>query len=119
MKRVNTPTAIPESHDVHLKAACPESEYNVEFLQGMLNRKSVSYLKYGAMEVNSKFVDEVACMQERLQRYLDTGNTEWLMDVANFAMILFSHPDHDTAHYRPTSAEESPGLVMKTGLRRK
>lgn len=37
------------------------------------------------------------------------GNTEYLVDAANFLMIEFMHPAHPKAHYRATDKEGSPG----------
>lgn len=52
--------------------------------------------------------------EERLRLYRETGNTEWLVDLANFAMIEFMHPSHPQAHFRATGSDESPGL--KNGI---
>ena len=52
--------------------------------------------------------------EERLRLYRETGNTEWLVDLANFAMIEYMHPSHPQAHFRATGGDESPGL--KNGI---
>lgn len=91
----------------------PDSEVNKEFLQGMINRMGVSYFKYGlAAEAKGK-VDEIKCLKQRLQNYETDGNTEWLIDIANFAMIQFMHDGKDK--FRATSAEESPGIALVDG----
>jgi hypothetical protein len=88
----------------------PSSEVSREFLQGMADRMAVSYCKYGRVaEAYPKRVDAIASLKLRLEKYAQTGNTEWLMDVANFAMIEFMHPRHPEAHFRPTDSRESPG----------
>ena len=90
----------------------PESEFSQKFVQGMADRMAVSYAKYGRVsEAYPSRVDAVASLKARLDKYAATGNTEWLMDVANFAMIEFMHPRHEKAHYRPTDSKESPGRV--------
>jgi hypothetical protein len=92
--------------------AVPESEVSVEFLTGMVRRMEVSYFKYGGVvEAYPQKVDALASLQKRLERYAEDGNREWLMDVANFAMIEFMHPRHEQAHFRATDGEESPGRV--------
>lgn len=86
------------------------SEVSGTFLQGMADRMEVSHAKYG--KVRDGFpdkVDALASLRKRLSKYEQTGNTEWLMDVANFAMIEFMFPSHKDAHFRPTDARESPG----------
>jgi hypothetical protein len=86
------------------------SEMNYTFLQGMADRMDVSFCRYGPVaEAYPHRVDAIASLKDRLDRYAKTGNTEWLMDVANFAMIEFMHPRHPDAHYRPTDSKESPG----------
>ena len=89
---------------------CPESEFSVDFIRGMLDRMAVSFHKYGPLrDAYPHKVDAVKSLRERLAKYEETGNTEWLMDVANFAMIEFMRPGHDDAHFRPTDSDESPG----------
>lgn len=86
------------------------SEYSLPFLQGMVDRMIVSFCKYGKVaDAYPERVDALASLQTRLKRYEETGNTEWLMDVANFAMIEFMHPRHPGAHFKSTDSHESPG----------
>src|SRR5262245_26644712 len=88
----------------------PETEFNQSFVQGMADRMAVSYAKYGAVaDAYPKRVDAIASLRKRLDKYEQTGNTEWLMDVANFAMIEFQHPKHPNAHYEATDSKASPG----------
>lgn len=47
----------------------------------------------------------------RLIKYLNTGNTEWLMDAANQLMIEFKRPQVKGAGFRATDSGESPGLI--------
>lgn len=90
----------------------PSSEYSKAFLQGMINRMGVSFYKYGKVEeAYPKKIDALASMQQRLERYLADGNTEWLMDAANFAMIEFMRPKHPNAHYEPQDSDTSPGRI--------
>ena len=91
---------------------CPSSENSLEFHQGMVDRMAVSYFKYGAVsEAYPEKVDAIESLKKRLDKYSKDGNTEWLMDVANFAMIEFMHPKHKKAHFRSTDSHESPGRV--------
>jgi hypothetical protein len=86
----------------------PETEFSPAFVQGMADRMAVSYCKYGAVKDAGK-VDKIASLRARLERYERDGNTEWLMDVANFAMIEFMHPRHPEAHFEATDSKASPG----------
>lgn len=93
------------------------TECSEQFFQGMKNRMMVSYYKYGAIsEVYPDKVDAIASLMERLKKYATDGNTEWLIDAANFAMIEFIHPRHHQAHFKGTDDDASPGRrVLKTG----
>ena len=88
----------------------PNTEFSSEFVQLMRNRMDMSYCKYGP--VSDAFPSKVNALEsllQRLDKYIETGNTEWLVDAANFAMIEFMLPSHPKAHFRATDSYESPG----------
>lgn len=91
-----------------------ESEYCTKFDQLRKNRMIVSFYKYGPIKENygNDLVNCISNLERRLQAYKRTGNTEYLVDVANFAMIEFMYPKHPDAHYDDLS--ESPGLNAMT-----
>ena len=95
------------------------TEFSREFVDGMRNRTEVSYHKYGpvadAVAHGAKFVE---ALEKRLTQYKETGNTEWLIDVANYAMFEFMYPSHKQAHFRATDSDESPGKARETKIRR-
>jgi len=94
----------------------PTSEFSDEFVQGMYDRMAMSFFKYGPVAKGyPDKVDAIASLKVRLERYAETGNTEWLMDVANFAMIEFMRPRHPKAHFRGTDSD-STGRVLATGV---
>lgn len=73
----------------------------------------VSAYKYGAVgDAYPERVNALASLQKRIAMYQETGNTEYLVDVANFAMIEFMHPAHGNAHFKATDASGSPGRVL-------
>jgi hypothetical protein len=88
----------------------PDTEFSVPFVQGMADRMAVSFSKYGHVDDAAvKKFDPLANLITRLNKYKETGNTEWLQDVGNCAMIEFMFPQHPNAHYRATDSSESPG----------
>jgi hypothetical protein len=108
-----------------LKAA-PETEFSTTFAQGMADRMAVSFFKYGLVaEAYPKKVNAIESLKTRLDLYLNggevkgvnigAGNTEYLMDVANFAMIEFMHPKHPKAFFKPTDSNGSPGRNWNDG----
>lgn len=102
--------------EIKIRLAAPSSEFSQQFVQGMADRMAVSFHKYGPVAKNypvpAHALDSLA---DRLRKYEETGNTEFLMDVGNFAMIEFMRPAHSGAFFRPTDSEDSPGLRLWTG----
>jgi hypothetical protein len=97
-----------------IRGGAPASQYSVPFLQGMVNRMLTSYHKYGHVKIAIQ--NGVDCRESAFQRwreYVKTGNTEYLMDVANYAMMEFMHPTVEGAHYDPAS--RSPGRTLTSG----
>jgi len=95
----------------------PQTEFSKKFAEGMYNRMATSFFKYGKVaEAYPHKIDAIASLNVRLERYKETGNTEWLMDVANFAMIEYMHPKHPKAHFFATDSEDSPGRVLDGNL---
>lgn len=88
------------------------TEYSEEFDELRKKQMVMSHYKYGHIKENSetKAVDYIKTLEIRLQKYKETGNREFLGDIANFAMIEFMYPQHPKAHYKPTDSNESPGL---------
>ena len=81
------------------------SEYSFEFDRIRKSMMVMSYYKYGPMKENykqEKCLDAICNLEKRLQKYKDTGNTEFLADIANFAMIEFMYPQNPKAFYKPT-----------------
>ncbi len=88
----------------------PETQFNQDFLQGMVDRMAMSYFKYGDMrKLKPGMYQYRPSVETRIEKYEETGNTEWLMDASNFLMIEFTTPAHPEAHYRGTDSDESPG----------
>ena len=94
----------------------PTTEFCEPFVDGMRKRMAVSFFKYGPVADGfpSK-VDAIATLKRCLEKYAATGNTEYLMDAGNYAMIEFMHPRHPQAHFRATDSDESPGRMGAIG----
>jgi hypothetical protein len=72
----------------------------------------VSFYKYGAVADGfPERMNALDSLQLRIDKYRETGNVEYLVDAANFAMIEFMHPKHERAHYKATDVSGSPGRV--------
>ena len=46
-----------------------------------------------------------------LKKYNSTGNTEYLVDAANYLMFEFMYPQHPKAHFKATDSKDSAGIV--------
>ena len=104
--------------EVALRAPVPPSEVSAVFLQGMINRMAVSYFKYGP--VASAYPEHVNALKsaiDRIEKYVATKNTEFLVDAANFMMIEFMHPSDPDAFFEGTDSDQSPGRVLSSGER--
>lgn len=88
----------------------PTSEFSEAFAQGMAARMAMSYFKYGKVaDAYPHKVNALKSLQARIDKYLATGNTEYLMDAANFAMIEYMRPSVAGAYFKATDASGSPG----------
>ena len=82
-----------------------KTEYSTRFDDLRKKAMENSYYKYGPLKKNYsdyKCMDAVGNIRKRLEKYLETGNTEFLVDVANFAMIEFMYPQVPGAKYQET-----------------
>lgn len=94
------------------------SQVSEKFIDGMVARMRMSYLKYGDIkDAYPHKIDAIACLKDRISSYANTGNTEFLIDAANFAMIEFMFPKLPGAHFSPTDSDQSPGRIAVTGER--
>jgi hypothetical protein len=90
-----------------------DSDFSPEFSQLMRNRMRTSYHKYGKWSKNRSYVDCLKNVQRRWEEYLKTGNTEFLIDAANFCMMEWLLPSHANAHFRATTSDEAPAIQCK------
>ena len=105
-----------QERTVTLQTVAPGSEFSKQFIEGMLSRMAMSYFKYGKIaDAYPGKVNAIDSLKLRLEKYAETGNTEYLMDAANFAMIEFMRPAHPSQHFTPTDSDGSPGRVGNNG----
>ena len=81
-----------------------KEDYSLKFDEIRKALVTQSHFKYGKASRNfaTGNVDAVGCMKKCLAKFEETGNTEFLADVANFAMIEFMYPQKVGAKYTPT-----------------
>lgn len=90
-----------------------KQEYSDRFDELRRNRMKMSYYKYGPVRKNysNGNIQAIPTLKKCLEKYEQTGNTEYLVDAANYAMLEFMYPQHQKAHFRATGSEESAGIV--------
>ena len=94
-----------------------KTQVSEQFLKGMVARMEMSYFKYG--DVSDAYPDKIDALEslkQRVKKYLDTGNTEFLIDAANFCMIEFMFPKIKGAFFEATDSDQSPGRVTTLGI---
>lgn len=97
--------------------AVPETEFSETFVQAMYDRMATSFAKYGLLEkAYPDKVNAIETLEFKLRRYASTGNTELLVDIANYAMIEFLRPRHAMAGFRPTDTGPDNQRVWNDGV---
>lgn len=95
------------------KSYSDDTPYEPEFWEMMKNRMKMGRHRYGPLdERNVIKYDIIKSLKKRLRAYEESGNTEFLVDVANFAMMEYLFPMHPDAHFKATDHSESPGSVL-------
>ena len=87
-------------------------EYSDRFDTLRKNRVETSYYKYGPVKKNYKdgLINALESHDRCIQKYKETGNTEYLCDAANYLMFEFMYPSISGAHSRATYSDESAGI---------
>lgn len=104
------------SQFIETKEQILKKDWSESFIKGMENRIVTSHYKYGWMEKTyPELASAIESLKARLRLYEKTHNTEYLMDIANFAMIEFMYPTFEDANFVPTDSDGSPGLQDSRG----
>lgn len=84
-----------------------QTEYSQKFDDLRKDMVRVSYHKYGPAKKNfaEGRVDAIKSLERKLNAYKETGNIEYLADVANYAMFEFMYPIHPKAHFKATDED--------------
>lgn len=78
-----------------------KTEWSEEFESLMRNRLIMGAFRYGRLCAPGKLdFDRVRAMRERLQAYRETGNKEFLVDIANMALLEFEEGGDAGTYFR-------------------
>jgi hypothetical protein len=88
-----------------------DTEYSEAFDEKRKNSICVSYYKYGPSKENFRtgLVDAIGSLKKCLRKFEETGNTEYLIDVANYAMFRYMWPQGSEG-YQATDSNQSAGI---------
>lgn len=89
-----------------------DREYSTKFDKERRHRVEVSYYKYGPARDNfaGGRVDAIATAELCLEAFKKDGNTEHLVDAANYMMFRFMYP-YPGEYFKPTDSSGSVGTV--------
>jgi len=77
-----------------------KTEWFPEFIKLMRNRMLMGAFRYGRMDRQDlRSYDLPAEAKKRINRYIETGNTENLVDAANMLGIEFKKGHHPNKHF--------------------
>lgn len=87
-------------------------EYSDRFDELRQNRVGVSFFKYGPAADNfgKRLVNALESHDLCIKKYQETGNTEYLVDAANYLMFEFMYPQKPGAFFKATDSKESAGI---------
>lgn len=90
---------IPKDYDF---ATLQKTQWSPEFEQYMRNRLIMGALRYGLLldkkKKRNKY-DLLGAIKSKVQKYVETGNKEYLVDIANYCLLEFECNDHPKAHF--------------------
>jgi len=73
-------------------------QWSEEFEKLMRNRLAMGGVRYGLFIDDRQPFDHLSSIPKRLQRFKDTGNGEYLVDIANLCMAEFIDRNHTNFH---------------------
>lgn len=89
------------------------TQWNKKFEQLMKNRLIMGAMRYGdnklstpggkKEEIDYKYI---TYLEYKLKKYKETGNLEFLVDVANLSMLEFHNGNHPKKHWTPIDNEK-------------
>ena len=92
----------------------PELARYMESVQLAVNRMMHSYYKHPYLSARfPENVDALGCLRARLAEYEKTGNTEMLIDCANYCLIESILPSVPDAYFKALEPHETPDTVWR------
>lgn len=89
-----------------------KTDYSLQFDEKRKALVVQSHYKYGRAGRNfaTGNVDAIGSLEKCLAKFKETGNTEYLLDVANYAMFRYMWPQSGE-YFKHTDSDGSAGIV--------
>ena len=89
-----------------------KTDYSLQFDEKRKALVVQSHYKYGRAGRNfaTGNVDAIGSLEKCLAKFKETGNTEYLLDIANYAMFRYMWPQGGE-YFKHTDSDESAGIV--------
>lgn len=89
-----------------------KTDYSLQFDEKRKALVVQSHYKYGRAGRNfaTGNVDAIGSLEKCLAKFKETGNTEYLLDVANYAMFRYMWPQNGE-YFKHTDSNGSAGIV--------
>lgn len=89
-----------------------KTDYSFQFDEKRKALVVQSHYKYGRAGRNfaTGNVDAIGSLEKCLAKFKETGNTEYLLDVANYAMFRYMWPQRGE-YFKHTDSDGSAGIV--------
>ena len=100
-----------EIGETEMNETLMKTEYSKAFDEKRKGLIEQSYYKYGPARMNfaNGNVDAIESLKMNLAKFEETGNLEYLCDVANYAMFRFMFPQKGE-YFKHTNSDESAGI---------
>lgn len=89
--------------DIHSKsyAYLKKTQWSEDFERLMRNRLIIGAIRYGLLNDSHKPKwDRISSINKRIDLYSETGNDEYLVDVANLCLLEFEEGIHPNKHLK-------------------
>lgn len=95
-----------------------KTEWSSEFENLMRNRLLMGSIRYGKMghgsvPKNKPYYNRIESIRKRLSFFENTGNSEWLVDIANMCLLMFEERQHPNFHFESKDDEYHDEIVIK------
>jgi len=107
---------LPERETEKMKLSeLYRTEWSEKFENLMRNRLVLGAFRYGKLQDQSKpRYDRIGSIESRLKGYIKTGNTEFLVDIANMCMLEFVEGKHPNKHFKAIDDGEHTKIIKNT-----